>query len=192
MNGHKIVNQNELHFLTMTIVGWIDVFSRDEYRQIIIDSLRHCQQEKGLVINAYVIMSNHIHIICYTKEPFLLSDCIRDFKKFTSKAIISSIESSAKESRKEWMLHLFKYYARYNKNNTTYQFWQQDNCPVELQSPKWINQKLVYIHLNPVRNGVVNKAEEYIYSSARAYMGQESLVEVELIELDNTIGYIES
>jgi len=64
MSGHKIVNQNELHFLTMTVVGWIDVFSRDEYRQIIIDSLRHCQQEKGLVISAYVIMCNHIHLIC--------------------------------------------------------------------------------------------------------------------------------
>ena len=141
MNGHKIVNQNALHFLTITVVGWIDVFTREQYCTILIDSLKHCQKEKGLVISAFVLMSNHIHLICYVKEPFKLSEVIRDFKKFTSKSIISAIEANNKESRKEWMLRLFKYYAKYNKNNKTYQFWQQDNKPMELESPKWINKR---------------------------------------------------
>ena len=90
------------------------------------------------------------------------------------------------------MLRLFAYYAKYNKNNKTYQFWQQDCHPVELQSPKWINQKLAYIHLNPVRNGMVNKAEDYLYSSASSYVSQGNFVEIELLELDNTIGFIDS
>ncbi len=137
-------------------------------------------------------MSNHIHLICYTKEPFLLSDFVRDFKKFTSKAIIESIQSNTSESRKEWMLRLFTYFAKFNKNNKNYQFWQQDNHPIELQSPKWINQKLAYIHLNPVRNGLVLKAEDYLYSSAGTYVGLEGFIEIELLELDNTIGYIDS
>lgn len=94
LHGHKIINQNALHFLTFTVVGWVDVFSRDKYREIIIDSLIYCQKEKGLIINAYVIMSNHVHLICYTKEPFQLSDFIRDFKKFTSKSILESIQSN--------------------------------------------------------------------------------------------------
>ncbi|MBK7232101.1 MAG: transposase [Saprospiraceae bacterium] len=193
MHGHKIVNQNALHFITMTIVGWIDVFTRDIYKKIVIDSLVFCQKEKGLIINAYVIMSNHIHLICYTREPNNLSDTLRDFKKFTSKAIINAIDqSNPAESRKEWMLRLFEYYAKYNKNNETYQFWQQDNHPVELASPKWINQKLAYIHLNPVRAGWVENAEEYLYSSAKAYLDQESLIEIEKLELNNTIGFIDS
>jgi REP element-mobilizing transposase RayT len=130
MHGHKIINQNSLHYLTFTVVGWIDVFSNDIYRKIIIDSLIYCQKEKGLKINAYVIMSNHLHLICYTKDPFKLSDIVRDFKKFTSKSILESIQSNVSESRKEWMLRLFSFYAKYNKNNKTYQFWQQDSHPI--------------------------------------------------------------
>ena len=83
-------------------------------------------------------------------------------------------------------------FAKYNKNNNTYLFWQQDCHPVELQSPKWINQKLAYIHVNPLRNGMVNKAEDYLYSSASSYVSQENFVEIELLELDNTIGFIDS
>jgi REP element-mobilizing transposase RayT len=192
MHGHKIINQNALHYLTFTVVGWVDVFSRDEYRKIIIDSLIYCQKEKGLMINAYVIMSNHVHLICYTKEPFQLSDFMRDFKKFTSKSILESIQSNTSESRKEWMLRLFSFYAKYNKNNKTYQFWQQDSHPIELQSPKWINQKLAYLHLNPVRNGLVDNAEDYLYSSARTYLGKPGFIEIEKLALENTIGFIDS
>ncbi len=189
MHGHKIFNQNSAHFVTMTVVGWIDVFTRDAYRKIIIDSLIYCQNEKGLVINAYVLMSNHIHMICYTKENYSLSNVLRDFKKFTSKSIIDSISNSEQESRKEWMLQMFSFYAKYNKNNKIYQFWQQGSHPVELASPKWVNQKLAYIHLNPVRNRLVEKAEDYLYSSAGAYSGRDGFLEIEKIELDNTIGY---
>ncbi len=174
----------------MTIVGWIDVFTRDDYRKIIIENLAFCQKEKGLVINAYVIMSNHIHLMCYARQPYNLSDILRDFKKFTSKKIIFAIENNEKESRKEWMLNLFKYYAKYIKNNKEYQFWQHGNKPIELASPKWINQKLAYIHLNPVRNGIVNKAEDYPYSSAGTYSGIGGCLEIEQIQLDQGDGYV--
>ncbi len=190
MHGHKIENQNATHFLTFIVVGWIDVFTRDDYRKIIIDSLFFCQKEKGLYINAYVIMSNHIHLICHVKEPFLLSDVIRDFKKFTSKTILDFILLSEKERRKEWMIRLFKYYAKYSKNNKDYQFWQQDNKPIELESQKWIMQKLNYIHLNPVRNGIVLEAEDCAYNSARTYAGGSGYLENEKIELDNIVGYV--
>ena len=190
MHGHKIVNQNALHFLTMTVVGWLDVFSRQAYRDVLLDSFRHCQQEKGLVVNAYVIMSNHLHLIAYTKEGYLLSDILRDFKKYTSKQIIKQIIENPKESRAEWMLRLFKYYAKNNNNNETYQFWQNDNHPVELSSPNWIFEKLNYIHQNPVKNGLVEQPEHYLFSSARQYLGQEGLLEVSVIDLGFTEGYV--
>ena len=121
MGGHKIVNQNKLHYLTLTVVGWLDIFTRKEYKDIIINSLKYCQTEKGLIIFAYVVMSNHLHLIVRTDNENGLSGILRDFKGYTSRSIIKSIEDSQYESRKGWMLRLFKYYAKYNSNNTTYQ-----------------------------------------------------------------------
>jgi putative transposase len=190
MNGHKIINQNSLHYLTLTIVGWIDVFSREIYKKEIIKSLQYCQQNKGLIIYAYVIMSNHLHMIIKAEEPNKLSDVLRDFKKFTSNTIIAFIENNKLESRKEWMLKLFKYYAKFNKNNSIYQLWIQDNKPIELTSPQWIKQKLDYIHLNPVRAGIVLQSEDYIYSSATNYLEKESILAVELLDIGPFEGYI--
>ncbi len=179
MHGHKITNQNGIHFLTMTVVGWIDVFTRSQYCDILKESLEFCQKEKGLVINAYVIMSNHLHLIAYANEGFRLSDIIRDFKKFTSKQLIKAIKNNKQESRREWMLQLFKEYGNKNKNNDSYQFWIQDNKPTELISPKWIRRRLGYVHLNPVRAGIVDNAEDYVRSSARQYAGKEGWLRVQ-------------
>ncbi len=189
MHGNKIVNQHSLYFLTFTIVGWIDVFTRQNYRDIVIESLKICQEKKGLHVNAYVIMSNHMHIIAHSSEN-KLSNIIRDFKKFTSTQIIKTIKENPKESRAEWMLKLFKYYAKYNKNNMTYQFWRQYNKPIELISPKWINQKINYIHLNPVRAGIVESPEKFIYSSAKNYLGESSILDVKVIDINNYASYI--
>ncbi len=76
--GLKILNQNEPHFLTMTIVGWADILSRKIYKDVLIDSMKYCVKEKGLIIYSYVIMTNHIHCIWQAKEGNL-SDIIRDF-----------------------------------------------------------------------------------------------------------------
>ncbi len=190
MHGHKIINQNGLHFLTPTVVGWVDVFTRRKYKDIIIDSLKYCMENKGLVINAYVIMSNHLHLICHAKDGNRLSDILRDFKAHTSKAIIQSILEDKVESRQEWMLRMFKYYAKYNSNNKTYQFWKLDNKPIELQSPKWTTTRLDYIHNNPVEAGYVIEAEYYVYSSASNYKNGVGLLDVELIDLRATDGYV--
>ena len=191
MNGHKIVNQQSLHYLTLTTVGWIDVFTRKQYRDIVIDSLRFCQEHKGLVLYAYVIMSNHLHLIAQAQAPHRLSDTLRDFKKFTGPTIIETIKASPKESRQDWLLHVMKYHAKYNRGNRSYQCWQHDNHPVELVSPKWIAQKLNYIHWNPVRADLVDAAEDYRYSSARNYLGREGVLEVRLLELPlSRVGYV--
>lgn len=190
MNGHKIINQNGLHFLTLTTVGWVDLFTRVQYKDILLDSLRYCQSNKGLVINAYVIMSNHIHLIGYTQDGYKLSDVIRDFKRHTAKQIINDLIHSPKESRKEWILRLLKYFAKFNSKNKTYQLWKQDNRPIELDSPKWILQKLDYTHLNPVRAGIVRLPEHYLYSSAIDYAGEKGLLDVEVIDLGSAYGYV--
>ncbi len=191
MNGHKIINQTGLHFLTFTVVGWVDVFTREIYKKVLVDSLKYCIAHKGIKLHAYVIMSNHVHIIVSSQDGFRLSDSIRDFKKFTSKTIIKLIMTTPEESRSEWMLRLFKYYAKFNKNNERYQFWKRDNRPIELVSPKWINQKLSYIHNNPVRSGIVEVPEDYTYSSARWYREEIGKVEISKLRFDNNIGYVD-
>jgi REP element-mobilizing transposase RayT len=113
-------------------------------------------------------MSNHLHLIASAKESNL-SDILRDFKKFTSKQIIKAILDNEHESRKEWMLSIFKQAGEENSRNSEYQFWRQDNQPKELYSSSFVFQKLSYIHNNPVEAGIVDKPEEYLHSSARDY-----------------------
>jgi REP element-mobilizing transposase RayT len=167
--GYKIGDQGAMYFVSFAVVSWVDVFSRKEYRDLIIESLKYCQEKKGLVIYAWCIMSNHIHLIISAKENNV-SDVPGDFKKFTSKQILKTIIEHPGESRKEWMLQIFKKAGESNSRNTNYQFWQQDNQPKIIYTPDFGRQKLEYIHNNPVEAGIVEKAEEYCYSSARDYL----------------------
>jgi REP element-mobilizing transposase RayT len=180
MNKYRIFDQQGLNYLTITTVGWVDVFTRQCYCDILIDSLKHCQEHKGLVISGYVIMSNHIHLVAQTQE-YNLSDVLRDFKKFTSKAIVKAAREET-ESRREWMLELFRYFGKRNSDNREYQVWQQDNHPVALWSLPVIWQKLNYIHLNPVRAGWVAQPEYWQYSSASNYVEGKGLLDVSLVE----------
>jgi putative transposase len=140
--GYKIRNQQAIHFITFAVVNWIDVFTRKEYKDIVVDSLRHCQKEKGLIIHCWVIMTNHVHYILSAKEGFELSNILRDFKKFTSDKLIKAIIQNPSESRKDWMQSLLKVAGAKNSRNSSYQFWQQDNHPIELSSNEMIDQRL--------------------------------------------------
>ncbi len=175
---YKFADPEGLYYITFATVGWIDVFTRKVYKNILIDSLKFCQREKGLLLYAYIIMTNHMHLVAKSKDDFNLSDTIRDFKKFTSKQVIKAIEQNPEESRKEWMLSMFRKAGQYNKNNQVYQFWRQDNHPIELYSNAVIDQKINYIHDNPVEEGIVLNPEDYLYSSARNYAGLEAEIEM--------------
>ena len=157
-----------MYYVSFAVVAWVDVFTRKDYRDTVIESLQYCQKEKGLVIYGWCIMSNHVHLIISAKENNV-SDVLADFKKFTSKKITKTIEDHLGESRKEWMLEIFKETGEKNSRNVSYQFWQQDNQPKIIYTPDFGRQKLNYIHNNPVDAGIVEKEEEYIYSSARDY-----------------------
>ena len=97
--GYIIRDQEKAHFITATVVDWIDVFTRKTYRDSIIECLDYCIQNKGMILYGYVIMSNHIHIIIQS-ENAKLSDLIRDFKKFTAKKIIEKIQTEPDPSLK--------------------------------------------------------------------------------------------
>ena len=176
--GYKIRNAKEIHFITFVPIAigieWVDVFTRKEYRDILLDSIRYCQKEKGLMLYGWCLMSNHIHLLARAKDENL-SDILRDFKKFTSKQIIKAIEQNERESRKEWMIRIFKEQGEKNSRNKDYQFWRQDNHPKKCYSSKFSLQKLNYIHNNTVEAGLVDKAEEY-YTVAQEIIFMETML----------------
>ena len=160
-----------MFYVTFTVHQWADVFTRSIYTDIVIDSLRYCQKEKGLKIYAWVIMSNHIHTIIRS-ETNNLSDIIRDFKKYTSSKIVRAIESNTKESRRNWLL----------KKEDKIWFWEEGYHGIEITSPDFFETKLNYIHLNPVRAKIVERAEDYYSSSCADYVGtKKGILDVEFI-----------
>lgn len=178
--GYVIRNQEKIHFITCTVVDWIDVFTRKAYRDIVIDCFKYCIEKKGMLLYGYVIMSNHLHILIQSKDG-QLSDLLRDFKKFTAKNILESIQQNP-ESRRDWMLERFQKAKEIHSRNKNFQFWQYGNHAEEVFTPHFLWDKLNYIHLNPVRAGVVEKAHHYSYSSASNYVTGKGLLEIELAE----------
>ncbi|WP_439880309.1 REP-associated tyrosine transposase [Pontibacter sp. MBLB2868] len=176
----KISDQSKLHFISFATVNWIDVFTRPAYKDIVVDSLNHCIKNKGLEVYAWCIMSNHVHLIIGS-ETANQSHIIRDLKKHTSKTIVKAIFDNPQESRKEWMLWMFERAGKLNSNNQGFQFWQQHNQPIELNFNFLMDQKLDYIHNNPVEAGFVYEPQEYPYSSAINYAGEKGMVEIILI-----------
>jgi putative transposase len=180
--GYAIRDQYAPHFLTFTVCGWIDLFSRKIYRDIVLDAFRYAQNNQQLIIYGYVIMSNHIHLIAKANEnqKKTLSDIVRDFKKFTHRQMLPIIESDI-ESRRQWMLHQFKYYGKSNPQNELMQIWDNDNHPEICYTNEFTFVKLRYIHENPVRAGIVRKPEDYIYSSASNYAEMGGILDVRLL-----------
>jgi REP element-mobilizing transposase RayT len=183
MSRYKILDQHGLNFVTLTAVDWVDVFTRKSYKEIILDSLRYCQKEKGLIVCAYVIMTSHVHLVVEASGVVPLTDVLRDFKKFTARQILGEIEKGGGESRREWMLHRFAYRGHHAPGNRRYQFWQSENHPIELYSMPVIAQKIEYIHQNPVREGWVDRAEDYVYSSASNYVKGKGILEVAVVDI---------
>ncbi len=168
---YLIRDQDAIYFLTFTVVHWIDVFTRNVYREIFIDSVKHCQQKKGLEVYAWCIMTNHIHSILGSSGIMKLEDIIRDLKSFTSRKIRKELEQNISESRSKWILNLLNSAGLNNKRNNDFQLWQQHNHPIELSTNEMMDQRLDYTHYNPVKAGFVVKPEDWLWSSAMDYYG---------------------
>jgi len=177
---YKIHEKNAAYFITMTIVGWIDIFTRNEQSLLLVDSLKYCQQNKGLEIYGWCLMPSHLHLICRTTGETGMSELLRDFKKFTSKAIVKMIMEEP-ESRREWILGQFKDACSHLKRKQEYKVWQDSNHAMMIFSNKFLYQKLNYVHQNPVKGLLVQNPEEYMFSSARNYADLDYLLEVVLV-----------
>jgi len=178
--NYIVQKQNSVYFLTFTVTDWVDVFTRLHYKNIIEESLTYCRQNKGLKLYAWCLMTNHLHLVCSIDPPLRMTDFLRDYKKFTAKAVLDKIQIMS-ESRREWMLYRFEFAGKFDNRIQKYRFWQDKSHPIELISTEIIEQRINYIHENPVRTGIVASAEEYLHSSARNYAGLSSIIEIDEI-----------
>ncbi|HNR32907.1 MAG TPA: transposase [Candidatus Hydrogenedentes bacterium] len=163
-------------FLTATIIEWIPVFIGQDACDIVIDALRFCRAHKGLRLYAYVVMENHIHLVAEAPD---LGQVVRDFKRHTAKELIRLAEVE----NKTWLLNQFSYWRKRYKRESGHQVWQEGVHPQLIQSDAMREQKIDYIHYNPVRRGWVDAPEHWRYSSARNYLlGDHSVLEVDAID----------
>lgn len=174
--NYKFHNPEGLYFVSFAVVNWLDVFTRNEYKDILVDSLIYCQKEKGMLIISWCIMTNHVHLVFRVEGKNKPEHVLGDFKRFTSKAIVKAIKKNEQESRKEYLFSQFLIAGEKSTNVKTHQFWRHDNKPIELWSNKVIKEKINYIHQNPVKAGYVFRAEDYVYSSAIDYSGDVGLI----------------
>jgi REP element-mobilizing transposase RayT len=175
---YKFIDKQGVYFTTSKVVGWADVFTRDVYRNILLDSIRFCQKNQGLSVHAWVLMTNHLHMICSfhaKQEPGLV---LKNMKSFTAIKLIDAIINNPKESKKEYMLNLFEAEGKKSSSNQRFKFCsrkQSDgkNHPVLLDSDLLFSQKLNYLHWNPITAGFVAEPWHWIYSSATDYFTEK-------------------
>ncbi|MBQ0739537.1 REP-associated tyrosine transposase [Aquimarina celericrescens] len=176
--NYKFHNKSGLYFVSFATVYWIDVFTRERYLSILASSIEYCRAKKGMELYAYCFMPSHVHLVFCScnNDP---AGLIRDFKKHTAKKVIESITENPQESRKDWLLWMFEKAGKKNPTVTKKQFWQQHNKPIELWTDKVIQQKIDYIHGNPVESGFVTDPVDWKYSSARNYHDDHTVLKID-------------
>ncbi|QIW16461.1 transposase [Pasteurellaceae bacterium RH1A] len=165
---YKFHNKEGVYFVSFATVYWIDVFIREAYFQVLIEVLDYYRKNKGLVLYAYCIMPSHVHLL-FKAENQNPAEMIRSFKSLTAKQLTQKISENIQESRREWLLWMFSRAGAKKNYIKHYQFWQHNNQPIEIYSQKFFDEKLSYIHQNPVESGFVVNSWEWKYSSARNY-----------------------
>ena len=175
------IEQQACYYLTFNIVEWIDIFTRPVFKQIIVESLNYFIEKKGLIVYGWCLMTNHLHLIAQAKEGFSLQVLMNEFKKFTTKIILEDIDAEP-EVRRNWIMKKFEQAGRLLKLTDKFQVWQTESHSIylELENTDRINDQLHFIHDNPVRDRIVTSAEDYVYSSARDYIGIKGLVNIHL------------
>jgi putative transposase len=173
---YRITENNYPYFITSTTLAWILVFTRKPYIEVLINALNFCRRSKGVKIFAYVVMDNHIHLVVASER---LSEIIKEFKSYTAREIVRL----ARQDKKSWLLSQLQFHKPDHKTDSRHQVWQEGFHPQQIFSEEVLHQKVDYLHHNPVRAGLVARAEDWFYSSARSYAGLPGALEIDKLEI---------
>jgi len=144
---------------------------------VIAEALKYYQREHKLKIYSFVLMDNHLHLIASCEEN--LSEVLRLFKSFVAKEIIKLLRNDSRA----WILALLEEMKKKHKKYSIHQFWEEGNHPKMIQGMEMFNQKVEYIHNNPVKRGLVEKPEHWVYSSAKHFAGMDCVIDIDKIEV---------
>jgi len=169
--------QGNAYYITTSIHKFIKIFEEKKYIDIILKNINFYRRKYDFKILAYVIMPNHLHLFIFPKQDNAetISNMMGDFKRFTSRSLREQME---KDNKIVWLKRF-----RLNepkKKNCHYRIWQERFDDLAVYSPSVARTKINYIHNNPVRKGIVEKPEDYLYSSARNYiLNDQSITKVD-------------
>lgn len=164
MSERYKTHEGGIYFVTLTVVGWIDVFTRHEYAEEILRNLTYCAQHKGLRVYEFSLMPSHLHLIS-SADSGRLGELLRDFKSYTAKRLVHLIETHPQESRREWLLYLLRRFGRMAGQET--QFWQPGFHPIDLtDDAARAQQRRHYVLQNPVQARLVDEPQHYPFCSA--------------------------
>jgi putative transposase len=168
---YRIYEEHYPYFMTCTTVAWLPVFTQPRLVEIVFDSWRFLQRERGVQLFGYVILENHLHWIARGDG---LASQVGRFKSYVARRIIDEMAARGFET----MLQELHYFKLRHKTDQTHQLWQEGSHPQQIQNDEMMLQKLDYIHNNPVRRGYVDDPTHWRYSSARNYAGMPGLIDV--------------
>ena len=168
---YRIYDETAPHFLTCTVLNWMPLFTRPQTVDIILDALRHRQEQNEWKIYGYVILENHIHMIVQAEN---LSVELPRFKSYTARKLIDHLQ----ECHAEHLLQQLAFFRKEHKTDRDYQLWEEGSHPQMIENEQVMRQKLEYIHQNPVKRGYVDAPIHWRHSSARNYAGLPGLIPV--------------
>jgi REP element-mobilizing transposase RayT len=160
---YQIRSPDAAHFVTVTVIEWLPIFTAGACCDILVRSLGYYRTHKQLRIHAWVILENHFHAILASPT---LAETIRDWKRFTAGALLKQL----REERRQWLLNQLAYFCAAHKTASTHQVWQEGVHPQAIVDDAMMEQKLEYVHNNPVKRGLVASPEHWRYSSAHEWL----------------------
>lgn len=169
-------NESELYYITCTTINWLSLFGFAAAADILLDSFRFLICENRIKLHGYVIMKDHLHFIASSQN---LSKEVGDFKSYTARSIIDFFTAHEYKA----ILDQLEFFKKTHKINQRYQLWQEGSHPQKILTRDMLNQKLDYMHYNPVRKGYVEDPSFWRYSSYKDYHGGSGLLPIEIIGL---------
>ena len=169
---YVIIAPDQPHFLTCTVVEWLPVFTRPEAVKILLDSWSYLREHQQFRLYGYVILENHLHLVAQAPR---LDKCMASFKSFTAVKLIALLT----QHRADTILKRLHFAKRAHKVDREHQFWQEGVHAEWVFSEAIMREKLEYVHNNPVKRGYVEQPEHWRYSSARNYLGEQGLIEID-------------
>ncbi len=173
---YKTFENATTYFITTSAINWLPLFAKADLAEIILDSLTFLHNNNRIEIHAWVLMETHIHLVASSND---MSSEMRNLKSYTARSIVDHL----KKQGPELFLTQMKFYKKKHKINQVFQVWQEGFHPKHIVDEAMLNNKINYVHYNPVKRGYIDKPEHWRYSSARDYAGLKELIPIKKLSV---------